>query len=253
MIIDIHAHLGSWFDFLLPEPSAEWHLEVAERIGVGVSGISHLDGFGFDARGGNERAIAAAEGADGKLAVWLVVNPYQDDLDRIREQLDHPHVWGLKLHPDVQQYPVTGPRYEPYLQAAESVGATVLSHGETRSPFNSPAQLAEIARRHPGSAVLLGHAGLLVDGVDHVGELAASFPNLYAEFCGSLLTHHFLERLVDVAGAGKVVFGSDACFLDQRWGVGRVLYSDLPEDTKAKVLYGNARRILGHRFTEELQ
>lgn len=243
MIIDLHAHLGSWHDFLLPEPSTEWLLRTNERVGIGISCVSHLSAIAFDARHGNALALAAAEGNPGRLAVWLTVNPHFDDIGFIREHLAHPMVWGLKLHPEVHQYPVTGPRYEPYLRLVEEAGLAVLSHGETRTPWSTPADVAEVARRHTNT-FLLGHAGLLADSIDQVAVLAATVPNLYAELSGSQLTHPFIERLVEGGGEEKVVFGSDACFLDQRWGVGRIHYSNLSGEAKAKIFSGNAERIL---------
>lgn len=251
MIIDIHAHVGPWHDFLLAEPSAEWLVATNDRIGIGTAGISHLVAFGYDTRLGNELALAAAEAHPGKLGVWLTANPHLDDVALIREQLEHPSVWGLKLHPDVQEYPVTGRRYRPYLEAAAEVSATVLSHGQTRSPWSAPQQIAQVAREYPDSAFLLGHAGLFSDGIDDVAELAAGIDNLYAECCGSRITHVFLERLVEVAGSEKVVFGSDACFLDQRWAVGRALHAELGDDARRLLLHDNAIRILAPRLRKD--
>lgn len=244
-IIDVHGHLGGWHDFFVPEPSAHWLVETNSRIGIEVVGVSHLVAIAHDARAGNLLALDAAREFPGRLGVWLVADPHRPQLvAEIAEQLELPEVWGLKCHPDVQEHPLTGAGYAPFLELARERGKPVLTHGQTRSAWSSPDQIAEVAMRYPGLDLLMGHAGLWVDGFDHAARLAAEIPGLHLEVCGSRLTTRWLEHLVNVAGVEKVLFGSDACFLDPRVGLGKVLYARLSEHDRELVLGGNAVRLL---------
>lgn len=251
-VIDIHGHLGSWPDFHIPEPSSEWLLATDDRIGIDVTGISHLVAVGHDVAEGNRLAMDAMRRHPARFGAWLVADPRRrSGVSEIAAHLDEPGVWGLKLHPDTYEYPIDGGGYEPYLELAREHGALVLSHGQTRSPYSDPAQLAQVADRMEGLNLIIGHAGLWQDGFERAAELASERPGLYLEICGSRLTTYWLERMVEIAGAGKVLFGTDAVFLDPRVGLGRVVHARLDEDERARILGLNAIRILGHRFRKE--
>jgi uncharacterized protein len=248
-IVDIHGHVGTWHDFFLPEPSAQWLVSTSARIGIAATGVSHLVAIGYDTLAGNRMALAAASRHAGRLGVWLVANPHRPhEADVLADQLSLPGVWGIKLHPDVHEHPITGHGYEPYLRLAEEHRVPVLSHGQTRSPWSDPALIAEVSRLHGGIDLLVGHAGLWVDGFERAAYLAAEHPRLHLETCGSRLTDRWLERIVEIAGARKVLFGTDACFLDPRIGLGKVLYARLDPGERDLVLGGNALRMLGERY-----
>ncbi len=248
--IDIHGHLGTWSDFFVPEPSAAWLVATNRRIGITAVGVSHLVAVGHDTAVGNRMALAAAAAYPEKIGVWLVANPHRgSEVETLDRQLDLPGVWGLKLHPDVHEHPVDGPGYEPFLRLAAEHRAPVLTHGQTRSPWSDPEAVASVAGSHPGVDLLMGHAGLWPDGFRRAATLARAHDRLYLETCGSRLTDAWLERLVSWAGPEKVLFGSDACFLDPRVGLGKVLHARLGQEEKELVLGGNARRILGGRLS----
>lgn len=252
MIVDAHGHVGSWGNFFVPQPSAEWLVTTSGRIGIDVTGISHLVAIGYDTRLGNRLAIELAGRFPGRLGVWLVADPHDRDGARLMaEQLDTPGVWGLKLHPDVHQCALLDSRYEPYLRLAVDRGVPVLAHAQTRSEFSDPAELAETVRRHPGLRLLAGHAGLWQDGFTRAAELAAGHDGLYLEICGSRLTARWLERMVAIAGADRVLFGTDASFLDPRAGLGKVVHARLSEHDRDLVLGGNAVRLLGRRLVRD--
>lgn len=247
-IIDMHGHIGTWHNFFIPQPSARWLVETSGAVGIAATGVSHLMAFGYDTVAGNQLALDAARAHPGRLGVWLVANPHRrDDVQLIREQLSLPHVWGLKLHPDVHQYPITGPGYEPYLLLARDAAATVLTHGETRSPWSDPDMVAAVARRIPGLALLMAHAGVWRDGFERAADIAAEVPDLFIEVCGSRVTSAWVTRFVEIVGAEKVVFGTDASFLDPRTALGKVLHARLSDRDRALVLGGNAVRLLGDR------
>lgn len=249
MIVDVHGHVGAWGEFFIPQPSPEWLLRTADRIGIDAVGVSHLVALGYDSRRGNRLALALAGEHPGRLGVWLVADPHDPDGHRVvADQLDTPGVWGLKLHPDLHECSILDTRYARFLRLAIERAVPVLSHGQTRSPYSDPGDLAEAVRRHPGLRLLAGHAGLWPDGFVRAAELAAGQDGLYLEICGSRLTARWLERMVAVAGAGAVLFGTDASFLDPRVGLGKVRHARLPESDRALVLGGNARRLLGRRL-----
>ncbi|GAA0944846.1 amidohydrolase family protein [Virgisporangium aurantiacum] len=240
-ILDAHGHIGPWADFLIPAPGAEDLVAMADRLGVTAIGVSDLLAVGVDAPAGNRRALATAEAFPDRLGVWLVANPHQPFDAGL---LDHRAVWGIKLHPDVHRCALTDPRYERVFE----FGVPVLAHGQTGTEWSDPVLFAEVGRRHPTVPLLMGHAGLFAAGFHRAARLVADVPSVFLETCGSRMTGRWVARLVDLIGADRVVFGSDACFLDLRVGLGRVVLAPLADDHRAAVLGGNLHRILGDRW-----
>ncbi|GAA3200145.1 amidohydrolase family protein [Nonomuraea roseoviolacea] len=237
-VLDAHGHIGTWPDFLIPDPSAEGLVATMDRVGVTAMGVSHLLAVGPDAGRGNRLAMETAARFPGRFGVWQVYNPHH------RTPLVSDGVWGVKLHPDVHQCPLDDPRYEPVWR----LGLPVLAHGQTDSPWSDPARFAAVAARHPDVPLLMGHTGLWPYGFDRAARLAAGHPNLHLEVCGSRMTGRWIARLAATIGAERVLFGSDACFLDLRTGYGRVALAPLTEADRALIQGGNLARLLGPRL-----
>ncbi|MFC5826239.1 amidohydrolase family protein [Nonomuraea insulae] len=239
MILDAHGHVGTWPDFLIPRPAAEHLVATMDRIGVTAMGISHLLAVGPDAVRGNALALEIAERFPGRFGVWQVYNPHH------RTPLDpaghRGRVWGVKLHPDVHQCRLDDPLYEPVWR----LGLPVLAHGQTDSPWSDPAQFATVAARHPHVRLLMGHTGLWPYGFGRAARLVSDHPNVFLETCGSKMTGRWLARLAELAGPERVLFGSDACFLDLRTGYGRVALAPLSDSSRALIQGGNLARLLG--------
>ncbi|MGD7732080.1 amidohydrolase family protein [Propionibacteriaceae bacterium G57] len=247
-LIDAHAHIGTWADFFVPQPGADWFVRTMDHLGVEAAGISHMFGVGHDAVTGNQLTLEAVAAHPGRLYAWLVASPHDHDaVARLADQLDQPGVWGIKIHPDTHEVTLDDPRYEPVLQLAADHGAPVLTHTQTQSPWSDPAVAATVARR-TSAQLLMGHGGLSLNGLLAAARLAAEVDNLWFETASSRLTRHWLRRVVAEAGADKVLFGTDALFLDPRTGVGRFIAADLTDAERAAVGAGNLVRILGARL-----
>ena len=76
-------------------------------------------------------------------------------------------------------------------------------------------------------------------------RFAREYPTVWVELCLSSCPRGLVEHLVAAGLEDKVVWGSDAVFLDQASQLGRVLFAQIPVATKRKILGLNARRALG--------
>lgn len=246
-VIDAHAHLGPYSRFFIPDPSAETMVRLMDRCGVDYAVLSSCLAIELDAADGNAATAAAVRAHPDRLGGYLTVNPHQDPEVEVARWADDPAFVGIKLHPSLHEYPVTGPAYRPAWEFAARTGRPVLSHTWTGSPYDDPSLLAAVAERHPDVAILLGHAGALPAGFDTVIELARRHPNLYPEICGSFFTGRSLARLVGELGAHRVIYGSDFPFIDLRYSIGRVLFADLPLADRVTVLGGAFAALLPPR------
>ena len=74
---------------------------------------------------------------------------------------------------------------------------------------------------------------------------AQKCPNIYIEICSSWRQFGSIEELVEGAGAGRILFGSDMPLMEPRVQMGRVLTARISEQAQRKILGENAARLLG--------
>lgn len=243
-VVDAHAHMGPYSRFFIDDPSPDSVLAVMDACGVDLTVFSSHRGIELDAVEGNLETRAIVERYPDRFAGWLVVNPHQDPDAVLAKFGDDPSFVGLKLHPDLHEYPITGPRYEQAWAWSAERGRPLLVHTWGGSPHDDPRMVGEAAGANPGAVALLGHSGAHPAGLDAAITAALETPGLVLETCGSTITGRWIQRMVRTVGADRVVFGSDVPFLDLRYQLGRVAFLDLTDAERAALLHDNARRIL---------
>jgi predicted TIM-barrel fold metal-dependent hydrolase len=244
-IFDAHGHLGAWTAFWLPRPGAESLLSVMDRCGVAGMAVSSLLGIGPDPAAGNVETLAAVEASAGRLSCYLVAAPHRPQDEQVLEEgLRHPSVVGLKIHPDTHTCPVDDDAYHWIFRLAERSGSLVLAHSFAGTPWSDPLRFEPVALAFPGVRLILAHAGVTPVGFRRAIEVCRRHDQLVVDTCGSFMTGDWIRRLVGELGAERVLYASDAPFIDLRYGLGRVLGAGLPEHELDLVLAGNARRLL---------
>lgn len=244
-VVDAHAHIGAWPTCWVPQQAADQLVVAMDRAGTTQAVASDMLGLWADPVAGNARMLAATAAHPGRLYAYLVASPHRpQDESLLDSQLREPAVRGIKVHPHTHEVPLDDPRYDWIWRLAQRHGVPVLGHGFAGTSHSDPYQFGAVAERHPDLVLLIGHSGATVTGFQRTIEVCLVHPNLYAETCGSWLTGRWLCRLVDALGADRVLHGTDACFIDQRYGLGRVRGAALSDTQRALVLAGNARRLL---------
>lgn len=249
VVIDAHAHLGPYSLFYIPDPDAAAMVRVMDRCGVTRTVLSSHLAIQADATRGNDATAAAVDAFPDRLAGYLVINPWQDPPAEIERRADDPRFVGIKLHPSLHQYPLSGPRYEPVWELAAATGKPVLTHTWENSTYDRPAIVGQVAERHPDVTILAGHAGAMQTGFLEAIEVARRHPRVVLEICGSFNSGRQIVRMVDELGPHKVVYGSDFPFIDLRVSIGRVVFAELSEGNRRAVLGQTMARILAGRDT----
>jgi predicted TIM-barrel fold metal-dependent hydrolase len=159
--------------------------------------------------------------------------------------LKHPGVVGLKVHPDTHTCPFDDAAYRRIFELAERTASPVLAHSFAGTPWSDPLRFEAVAAAFPTVRIILAHAGVTPVGFRRAIEVCLRHEQLVVDTCGSYMTGEWIRRLVAELGADRVLYASDAPFIDLRYGLGRVLGAGLSEHDLDLVLAGNARRLLG--------
>jgi hypothetical protein len=239
-VVDMHAHLGRT-DFTVPDVSAESLVAAMDRVGVTCAVCSHIQCLTALKGNGNDAILAAMRAFPGRILGYVRLTPSSSqDVQAETERRLGQGFTGLKLH-NANGFPYTEPAYEPALAMADERRLPVVLHtwGEAEC-FD---QVRTLAPKYAGATFLLAHAGSA--GEAAYVDIANEFENVYLDLCLSRGPRGLVDRLARDVGVEKLVWGSDAIFINMSQQIGKVLGSRLSDGDKTAVLSGNARRILG--------
>jgi hypothetical protein len=192
-------------------------------------------------------------GPKGRLIPFASPNPYIDsDLSqRLEELVVEQGVRGVKLYPVYQLHYANDTRIYPLYAKAQELGIPVLVHTGSsmfrgaRIKYGDPLHLDDVAIDFPDLNLIMAHSGRPF-WFQQAFWMARRHPNVYMEVSGlpakNLLTYFpKLETLAD-----KVIYGSDwpgNAHIERNLQAIREL--PLREESKAKILGGNAAQLLG--------
>lgn len=246
-VVDAHAHLGPYGRFFIAENGLPGLLSAYERAGVSLALISSHLAIEQDAVLGNDTTAHAVASSGGRLLGYAVVNPWQSPEQELARVAADSRFVGVKLHPDLHEYALTGERYRDVFHYSERTGCPVLVHTFAGSAYNSVEHLAALLDEHPGATVIAGHAGATMSAFDSVLELARRHSGLQLEVCGSYIDRRVIAHFLAELDGRQVLFGSDAPFIDVRISLGRALHLDVDDEHFRRFIGGNMKSLLEWR------
>lgn len=242
VLVDAHAHFGHGPDFPIIRPTARSLVASMDRAGIQLSCVSSIQAIFGDAEHGNAIVAEGIREFPDRIFGYFVVDVGYPE--KVAAQLATARaagfrglkVWSYGARPGL---PYNHPNYEPVFAYADAHAMPVLAH-----VFGPElAELEAHIRRFPCVRWLLAHIGSAE--LDQYMKFAREFPTVYVELCLSACPRGLVEHLVTAGLEDKVIWGSDAVFLDQASQLGRVQFAQIPETAKRKILGLNARRALG--------
>ena len=135
---------------------------------------------------------------------------------------------------------------DPIMQRAVELDVPVLQHAWEKTTGNLPGEsfpwdVADLARRHPDARIIMAHLnGCGLRGL----EAVADCENLVVDTSGGDPESGMVEAAVNVLGAGRVVFGSDAPIRHFAVQMGKTLGTSLPENVVRDILWNNTAYLL---------
>lgn len=133
------------------------------------------------------------------------------------------------------------------IRKASEIKAVIFQHtwfkqDGTQYPGEStPLDLVELAKRHPQTHFICGHAG----GQWEMGIRAIrSLKNVSIELAGSDPTAGFTEMAVRELGPERIIYGSDSAGRSFASQLAKVFGADISEDAKRMIFSENLRRLI---------
>jgi uncharacterized protein len=241
-VIDFHVHQPAGGAY-----GAEQYLAAMDELGVDLSVVFTYEGLLRPSAATNDSLAAWVAPSPERLVAFATVDPREPGAAaEIERCVDELGMRGVKLHPWLQGFSAHEPGLQRVCESAGRLGVPILFHDGT-PPFSTPLQLAVLARRHPGTRIVLGHGGLH-DLWREAIEAVRTTPNVY--LCMSGTPGYAMRAIVARCPLERLVFGTDAGLRPeplQRYAVLRVRQLDelgLDDAQRAAILVDNPRRLL---------
>ena len=251
-VIDSHAHLThrsrtTW------EVDDRKLIDAADKLGIDQLCCSTLtprwpatlDGF----RECNQWTADGMRRFPGRVLGYCYVNPgyTKEALEEIRRYVGDHGFSGIKLY---NEYNCTEPVVFPVVELAIELGVPILHHAfhshyviADQPRLSDSRDLAELARRYPEAMLICAHFSGGCDW-EWMIKAARHAPNVLLDTSGSATDAGSVDLAVAVAGADRVVFGTDSSMTAC---VGKIRGAQLSAQDKKKILGANMARLLGRR------
>jgi len=267
-VFDVHHHVGRAFDALggglaagdedadaFARTELEARLRIMDEGGVRqalvIPGHGYLRPNGLaDTRRANDEIAAYRDRTPDRFrAACGIVEPRDGgaalpEIDRVAGELG---LVAISFHTRFQGVSMDSRWVLRYLERMGEVGLLPIIHAMDDTPEESLWKLASIARRFPDLTILALDAFGSYEATRQCFHVAEVAPNVVFDTSLSY-NFDFIEEFAVAFGADRVVFGTDL----YSHPVGRrishllpqIVASGLPNDDKATILGGNARRLL---------
>lgn len=239
-IIDVHSHYGKW-PFPMRGTGVQFSLDLMKRRGISKTVMSSSYAIVYDFVEGNKRMGEAIEGHP-ELLGYVTVNPnyFEASCRELEGYYKKPNFVGAKIHPAYCRRAINSPETKALVRKVAEYGRPLLIH---TYGSGGPTQIADLAAECPELPIIMGHGG--ADAWREAANVVKQFGNVYMEFCCSALETHKVRRTIDIAGADRILFGSDLDLIHPGFIAGVYEEAGLTQEEKEKVLYKNASGIFG--------
>ena len=247
MIIDGHVHKGvSWLGWQKNEITMEKLLEIYDTLGVDLGVLNAWQIF-YDIEAGNKETYEMTNKYPERLIGFGIICPRDRNkaCDEVKKCIEIYGFKGLKFHPSINEYMVDSSLVDPVMEIASKYKLSILIHSENDG-FSHPRMIGSVAERYPATNLIIGHMGghAWLEAV----EMAKKYKNIYLDTTDMLNEVYILPTAVKVAGANKILWGSDAPVLNTAVEMEKIktadLYGKVTAEDKKLILGENMARLL---------
>lgn len=259
-IIDAHCHIypekiadravqsvDAFYDHL---PCPHWNGTAGELVRTGrEAGISHFIVFSVATSAHQVSSInhfiaRAVADSDGCMTGLGAMHLESDDFARDLAEIEELGLKGVKLHPDIQKFDADDPRAMEIYRLCEGRMPIVIHAGDHRYAYSSPEKLEHVLRTFPGLQLVCAHMGGWSIWEEAARRLAP-YPNVLVDCSSSLywLSRDTARRVIDMYGAGRVLFGTDYPFWPQKAEVDKLMQLGLSQEALEDIFWRNCARL----------
>jgi hypothetical protein len=198
------------------------------------------------------RGLNAWAAKNNKFPVFCLgsIHPDSEDPFTVAREIRKKGLKGIKLHPEYQNFRISGPRARRIFEACIENELFVLTHAggdiAFSPPFHSnPDDILEIAADYPELKLVLAHCGSWGMWNDVEKKLAGRVPFFFdLAYTAGFLDKEQLGRIIKKHGAEKILFGSDSPWQPQFKPVEIISALPFNEKEKEAIFYKNAVSLL---------
>jgi predicted TIM-barrel fold metal-dependent hydrolase len=245
-IIDLHAHIGPYFNMHIPASDAESMIRIMDRCGINKTVLSPNLAWDADLVMANDMMLESVRSHTGRLYGACSVNGNYPELslEELERCFAHKSVVIVKIHPANTKCSLNDRRMKGILNFASGRKCPVLVHTWLDNDlFGNLEIFAAVAKEHPDISWIMGHSGGPF-GSRRAVEIAQESPSIYLDLTLSMGPARQVEFFVKEVGSERVLFGTDNPFLDPRPQIGRVGLADISHQDRINIWSANARRLI---------
>jgi uncharacterized protein len=248
-IWDVHCHLQG-FEGQTPEDKMAEMIRLADRMGIARMCVFMGYPFEIDPspeklREQNNQVLRAIRRWPNRAFGFVYLNPrhIQASLDELNRCIRDGPMVGVKLWVAQRD---TSLELDPIIERAAALHAVIFQHTWFKTGGNlpgesTPADLVELAHRHPTIPMICGHTG----GNWELGiRTIRGVKNLYSDLAGSDPTSGFVEMAVRELGPERVLYGSDVGGRSFASQLGKVLGANISDPVRSEIFSKNLHRLM---------
>ena len=240
MIIDFYAHCGS-------RSPAAWMLKQVQHDVARLAKAAGIDWTVVADPGGAFGESSVREPMPDGLVRFASVGP-AFDLGRLEQETA---IKGIRIYPTYQAWDFDGPQTAKLLILAQDRGWIVQVCLRLHDPRVLPQAVASAAVIGSLDKLVESHPNmrLVISGATYAEIKANPTPfargNVWTDI--SHLQHpiNSLPKLLDIVDSSRVLFGSNSPIFYPQMAVFRVIHSPITDEIRERILWKNARELLG--------
>ena len=232
---DSHGHLGEASPNHVNHLPIEGMLAEMDRCGVEHCIVFGLEGVLGDETWSNDYVADAVARYPERFTGLTIVN-LNHGAEALRAEMERGYEMGLrgvKLINVYQGHPTESPLIDVAVEFCHERDLIVLNHD-----WGSAQQIERLCTTYPRALFITGHAN------GSYGGVTERVSNLFISTC-PFNSWRRTEQFVELYGADRIVFASDLTDLPVAWGLGPIMYANIPVADKRRILGGNLRELLG--------
>lgn len=151
---------------------------------------------------------------------------------------------GVKLHPDIQRFPIDDERLFPVYDRLQGELPVLIHCGDPRYPYSRPERLRRIIDEFPHLQIVAAHLGgwsMFDIAYEYLKDTDCYFD---ISSSGMFMTQEKMKSFVSGYGADRLLFGSDFPLWDPQSELESFLRLGLREVDQEKIAFRNALHIL---------